>query len=768
MEIIETERAYVKDLHEIIEGYLKQMKSNCQFINNNRDREDSFNAAIEPEVLTALFGNLEDVYKFSSHFLSQLDTCHLDPVSIAQTFVANSHEFDVYTQYCTVHYPQTLKLLSDLMSNPQTSQAFRERQLSLGHCLPLGAYLLKPVQRILKYPLLLHNIVKHCEETEEERMEGYESIKEALTVMTNYASHINDMKRKHEHQVRVQEVQSLLHGWHGQDLTTYGELLCESSFRVYGDRGVRYLFLFEKMLLVCKKKTEGNLYYKTHIDGSNLMLIESIHGQPLCFNVIPFDNPRVQYTFESRKIDEKRRWCLLLKKVILDNYHAVIPMQAKQALLELGQESPNRPTYERSKSSSLDSHSSSTLPLSLDKVSPCHLISRRKLSAPEYLEKRHQRTSPRVQNNNQQEVKEHPSRKAVDMIHASIHKGFRLRKSLRRIYSADSSVQRRLQRKTSLQSSPPNLSFEESNDTSPESSSNGESSPEEVTVKMRRRIGNTPSSKDGNEEDEGYLSINNRFSIISIDSRCDPSDILNMCPPPQTFVPKTPKQSISETTTEDIDDSSSVVEDYDRFTKGVRYRTSMLSRKTSSLSGTTVDSGVGGEGGSRRNLFTPLSSGSSSLSMASSNLSSDTESTYYSGCNQAYSNYYFGPSVRRVHSFNHHNSNNGSNAISSGNNCRYKGTLRQLTHTESFKHTSTAESRRRLLRSPKKTLSISATKVALSSKSLRNLEQDLSPVAVTLPSHSFVDETTACLNNLRHGISNLRMIDDDNDHPDVD
>ncbi len=31
--------------------------------------------------------------------------------------------------------------------------------------------------------------------------------------MTNMAYHINDMKRKHEHAVRVQEIQSLLYNW---------------------------------------------------------------------------------------------------------------------------------------------------------------------------------------------------------------------------------------------------------------------------------------------------------------------------------------------------------------------------------------------------------------------------------------------------------------------------------------------------------------------------------------------------------------------------
>lgn len=45
--------------------------------------------------------------------------------------------------------------------------------------------------------------------------------------MTNMAQHINEMKRKHEHTVRIQEIQSLLVGWEGADFTTYGDLVLE-------------------------------------------------------------------------------------------------------------------------------------------------------------------------------------------------------------------------------------------------------------------------------------------------------------------------------------------------------------------------------------------------------------------------------------------------------------------------------------------------------------------------------------------------------------
>ncbi|XP_022244375.1 uncharacterized protein LOC106461655 isoform X2 [Limulus polyphemus] len=311
--------------------------------------------------LKELFGNIEDIYRFNSTFLEELEECGLDPVAVARCFVKNSTGFVIYTHYCT-NYPRSVSVIKELMNTLETAEVFKERQLALHHCLPLGSYLLKPVQRILKYHLLLNNIVKHSDK----ESDGYPDIKNALSVMTGIAYHINDMKKKHEHAVRVQEIQSLLYSWEGQDLTTYGELMAEGTFRMFGAKALRHLFLFNKMLLIAKKKEEGILLYKTHIMCSNLMLIESIQGEPLCFHVIPFDNPRLQYTFQARNLEQKREWCLELKRVILENYNAVIPSHARQLVMELGQNKQESP-------------------VPMDKSS-----TKKQLSAPEYLEKRKQ------------------------------------------------------------------------------------------------------------------------------------------------------------------------------------------------------------------------------------------------------------------------------------------------------------------------------------------------------------------------------------------
>ncbi len=87
-------------------------------------------------------------------FVEELNLCQGDPIKVAQSFVEKRDGFVIYTEYCT-NYPRAVEVLTECMRNPLTAEVFKHQQVALGHSLPLGAYLLKPVQRILKYHLLL-------------------------------------------------------------------------------------------------------------------------------------------------------------------------------------------------------------------------------------------------------------------------------------------------------------------------------------------------------------------------------------------------------------------------------------------------------------------------------------------------------------------------------------------------------------------------------------------------------------------------------------
>ncbi|XP_070589804.1 pleckstrin homology domain-containing family G member 1 isoform X2 [Erythrolamprus reginae] len=315
-EILETERTYVQDLRSIVKDYLDCIT-------------DQSKLSLGTEERSALFGNIKDIYHFNSELLQDLENCENDPVAIAECFVSKSEDFHIYTQYCT-NYPRSVAVLTECMRNKSLVKFFRERQEALQHSLPLGSYLLKPVQRILKYHLLLHEIENHLDKD----TEGYDVVLDAIDTMQRVAWHINDMKRKHEHAIRLQEIQSLLTNWKGPDLASYGELVLEGTFRIQRAKNERTLFLFDKLLLITKKREE-TFTYKAHILCGNLMLVEVIPKEPLSFSVFHYKNPKMQHTVQAKSQQDKRLWILHLKRLILENHPAKIPAKAKQAILEM-------------------------------------------------------------------------------------------------------------------------------------------------------------------------------------------------------------------------------------------------------------------------------------------------------------------------------------------------------------------------------------------------------------------------------------------------
>uniref|UniRef100_A0A2K6QVN0 Pleckstrin homology and RhoGEF domain containing G2 n=1 Tax=Rhinopithecus roxellana TaxID=61622 RepID=A0A2K6QVN0_RHIRO len=320
-EIVETERAYVRDLRSIVEDYLGPLL-------------DGGVLGLSMEQVGTLFANIEDIYEFSSELLEDLENSS-SAGGIAECFVQRSEDFDIYTLYC-MNYPSSLALLRELSLSPPAALWLQERQTQLRHSLPLQSFLLKPVQRILKYHLLLQELGKHW--AEGPGAGGREMVEEAIVSMTAVAWYINDMKRKQEHAARLQEVQRRLGGWTGPELSAFGELVLEGAFRGGGGGGPRLrggerlLFLFSRMLLVAKRR--GLEYtYKGHIFCCNLSVSESPRD-PLGFKVSDLTIPKHRHLLQAKNQEEKRLWIHCLQRLFFENHPASIPAKAKQVLLE--------------------------------------------------------------------------------------------------------------------------------------------------------------------------------------------------------------------------------------------------------------------------------------------------------------------------------------------------------------------------------------------------------------------------------------------------
>ncbi|KAJ7351026.1 guanine nucleotide exchange factor DBS [Desmophyllum pertusum] len=124
-------------------------------------------------------------YEFHRNdFLLELESCEDKPSLVGAAFIMKCTEFEMYATYCK-NKPSSEALRMDYINLP----FFKECQEHLGHLLPLSAFLLKPVQRITKYQLLLREMMKCTLRNST----AYDDLEKALETMEGALRHVNDV-----------------------------------------------------------------------------------------------------------------------------------------------------------------------------------------------------------------------------------------------------------------------------------------------------------------------------------------------------------------------------------------------------------------------------------------------------------------------------------------------------------------------------------------------------------------------------------------------
>ncbi|KAI4502669.1 hypothetical protein M0802_002581 [Mischocyttarus mexicanus] len=194
LELIETERTYVKNLNNLLENYLEPLKRET-FLSNAE--------------INALFGNIQEIVTFQRQFLQNLDHAiemeadfnsfdHPSQFkgvlfSIGSAFLYYVNHFKLYSSFCASH-SKAQKVLHPNEGNQALQEFLQARNPRQQHSSTLESYLIKPIQRILKYPLLLQQL----RNLTDERSEEHQHLIEALKGMEKVAEHINEMQRIHE------------------------------------------------------------------------------------------------------------------------------------------------------------------------------------------------------------------------------------------------------------------------------------------------------------------------------------------------------------------------------------------------------------------------------------------------------------------------------------------------------------------------------------------------------------------------------------------
>lgn len=136
--------------------------------------------------------------EWQRHFYSSLREA--DGLSdVSRLFIQFSDKFKLYSSFCASHSKAQKMIHSSSAAATSDSNAMALQELlqeaSKGqHAFSLESYLIKPIQRILKYPLLLQQLKNYSDPASEEQS----LISEALKSIEKVAEHINEMQRIHE------------------------------------------------------------------------------------------------------------------------------------------------------------------------------------------------------------------------------------------------------------------------------------------------------------------------------------------------------------------------------------------------------------------------------------------------------------------------------------------------------------------------------------------------------------------------------------------
>ncbi|XP_027961152.1 FERM, ARHGEF and pleckstrin domain-containing protein 2 isoform X2 [Eumetopias jubatus] len=320
-EILATERTYLKDL-EVLTVWFRSAVV----------KED----AMPADLMTLLFSNIDPIYEFHRGFLREVEqrlTLWEGSSStratgghqrIGDILLRNMHQLKVaweFTSYFQRHDEVLTELEKATKRFKKLETVYKEFELQKVCYLPLNSFLLKPIQRLVHYRLLLSRLCGHYAPAHPD----YADCCDALQAITEVTSTLQHSLARLENLQKLTELQRDLVGI--ENLITPGrEFIREGCLHKLTKKGLqqRMFFLFSDMLLYTSKGVTGTSHFRIRgllpLRGMLLIVLdppveegEAERSVPHCFTICAVQKTVV--VAASTRL-EKEKWLCDLNTAI--------------------------------------------------------------------------------------------------------------------------------------------------------------------------------------------------------------------------------------------------------------------------------------------------------------------------------------------------------------------------------------------------------------------------------------------------------------------
>uniref|UniRef100_A0A8C4II55 Vav guanine nucleotide exchange factor 3 n=1 Tax=Dicentrarchus labrax TaxID=13489 RepID=A0A8C4II55_DICLA len=240
-EIKQTEEKYTETLESIEKHFMTPL-----------------NMFLSMAEMEKMFVNVPDLVKVHKCLLVEIQdsVLHRSAQNLYQIFITYKERLLIYGKYCS-HVETAIATLDYICKERE------DVRMKLEECSKRANYgkftlrdlLVVPMQRVLKYHLLLQELVKHTHDAAEKS-----NLRMALDAMKDLAQYVNEVKRDNETLREIDQYQRSIENLN-QPLSNYGRPKGDGEVRVASvDKRAkqdRHIFLFDAAVIVCKRRGDN-------------------------------------------------------------------------------------------------------------------------------------------------------------------------------------------------------------------------------------------------------------------------------------------------------------------------------------------------------------------------------------------------------------------------------------------------------------------------------------------------------------------------------